>query len=364
MRTLERLTIKGFKSIQRQTLVLDSLNVFIGGNGVGKSNLIGVFRLLQAAINQGLVSYVSERGGADGLLHFGRKKTPMMDLRFDLGELSPGHHFNYSLLLKSTDDNLLFVQDESIETEFPDGDIGFTLNNAKIESRLKSEGDALSRDVFKKLNSFRVYHFHDTSEIAPMKAACSVDDNRFLRPHAENLAAFLYYLQERQPDHFRLIEDTIRQVAPFFGEFRLSPSRLNEEQIKLEWHEKGSDTYFNAGAFSDGTLRFICLVTLLLQPADSLPSVILLDEPELGLHPAAISLLADLLTSASQHCQLIVATQSVTLVNQFTPEQVWTVERDGKQSVFRKLSEKDSSDWLDDYSLGDLWEKNLIGARP
>ncbi len=344
--------------------MLEDLNVFIGGNGVGKSNLIGVFRLLQATINQGLANYVTERGGADNLLHFGRKKTPMMDLRFDLGELSPEHHFAYELLLKSTDDNLLFIQDESITSELPDGDIGFTLNIAKIESRLKNQSDALSRDVFERLSSWRVYHFHDASETAAVKTACDIEDNRFLRPHAENLAAYLYYLQERQADHFRLIEDTIRQVAPFFGGFHLAPSRLNPEKIRLEWQEKGNDGYFNASALSDGTLRFICLAALLLQPKENLPSLILLDEPELGLHPAAISLLADLLTSASENSQIVVATQSVTLVNQLTPEQVWTVNREGDQSVFKKLDQTDYSGWIDDYALGEMWEKNLIQARP
>ena len=158
------------------------------------------------------------------------------------------------------------------------------------------------------------------------------------------------------------IQDTIRQIAPFFEGFRLEPSRLNPDKIRLEWREKGSETYFNAHALSDGTLRFMCLATLLLQP--TMPNVILLDEPELGLHPAAISLLADLLLSAAQRTQILVATQSVTLVNQFTPESVWVVERGDRHSVFKRLETADMSTWLDEYSLGELWEKNIIGGRP
>jgi predicted ATPase len=195
-----------------------------------------------------------------------------------------------------------------------------------------------------------------------MRVAGDVEDNRFLRPQAENLAPFLYWLQQKKPDHFATIQDTIRQIAPFFDEFRLAPSRLNEAKIRLEWKEKGSDTYFNAFALSDGTLRFICLATLLLQP--ELPVVVLLDEPELGLHPAAITLLADLLSSAATRTQVIVATQSVTLVNQFEPEQVWTVDREDNQSVFRRLSTQTMDAWLNDYALGELWEKNVLGARP
>jgi predicted ATPase len=169
-------------------------------------------------------------------------------------------------------------------------------------------------------------------------------------------------MQEKQRDHFNNIRDTIRQVAPFFDEFRLQPSKLNESKIKLEWKEKGSDAYFNASSLSDGTLRFICLATLLLQP--ELPSMVLLDEPELGLHPAAVTLLADLLASASTRTQVIVATQSVTLVNQFTPNDVWTVDRSDNQSAFRHLNDTDMSNWLEDYGLGELWEKNVLGARP
>jgi predicted ATPase len=195
-----------------------------------------------------------------------------------------------------------------------------------------------------------------------VKQTGDVDDNLHLRIDASNLAAFLYRLQLHHPGHFQNIQETIQQIAPFFESFRLAPSRLNPDKIRLEWKEKGSETYFNAHALSDGTLRFICLATLLLQPM--MPAVILLDEPELGLHPAAISLLADLLSSAAQRTQVLVATQSVTLVNQFTPESVWVVERDARHSVFKHLESADMSAWLEDYSLGELWEKNIIGGRP
>jgi predicted ATPase len=214
----------------------------------------------------------------------------------------------------------------------------------------------------KDIDSYRVYHFHDTSDTAGVKGTADVEDHRVLSPQAENLAAFLYWMQQKKPDHFANIEDTVRQIAPFFDEFRLEPSRLNESKIRLAWKEKGSDAYFNASSLSDGTLRFICLSTLLLQP--DLPSMLLLDEPELGLHPAAVALLADLLTSAATRTQVIVATQSVTLVNHFSPDSVWTVNREDHQSVFKHLASADMTAWLDDYALGELWEKNVLGARP
>jgi predicted ATPase len=235
------------------------------------------------------------------------------------------------------------------------------------EAGVSATTDSYLPVVANRLRNCRVYHFHDTSDTAVIKGFCDKNDNRILRPDGANLAAFLYYLRLQYPTHFANIEATIRQIAPFFEGFNLEPSRLNEEKIRLEWKEIGSDDYFNASSLSDGTLRFICLSTLLLQP--HLPMTLVLDEPELGLHPAAITLLAGMLHSASRRpaalgSQIIVATQSVTLVNQFEPGEVWTAERNNRETVFKQLGKEDMSAWLDDYSLGEMWEKNLLGARP
>jgi predicted ATPase len=363
MRTLEKLTIKNFKSIQKQTLALGPLNIFIGGNGAGKSNLIEVFRFLREIANQNLGGYTALKGGADTLLYFGRKRSREMEmfLEFVDGDTSNA----YEVKIRGTDDDSLMIWQETAfyhERKKYKKPYDYPVSSVAKESKLKQVTHICARQVMRDLESYRVYHFHDTSETAAVKGTCDVDDNRFLRPQAENLAAFLYWLQEKSPDHLANILDTIRQVAPFFDSFTLAPSKHNESKIRLEWREKGSDAYFNASSLSDGTLRFICLATLLLQP--DLPAVVLLDEPELGLHPAAITLLADLLSSASTRTQVMVATQSVTLVNQFEPEQVWAVDRAESQSVFRHLGGSDMSAWLDDYALGELWEKNVLGARP
>jgi predicted ATPase len=363
MRTLEKLTIQGFKSIRDQSLELERLNVFIGGNGVGKSNLIGAFRFLHEVINQRLAKYVATRGGADSILHFGRKTTPKMAFYLEFGEGDTSNA--YRLRLEGTEESGLVIAKETAyyheRKAYPSPYIR-PISAYVPESKLREIQHICAREVVEDLDSYRVYHFHDTSETAAAKGICDLEDNSVLRPQAENLAAFLYFLQEKHADHFSLIEDTVSQIAPFFDSFVLKPSRLNESKIRLEWKEVGHDGYFNATSLSDGTLRFICLATLLLQP--ELPAVVLLDEPELGLHPAAVALLADLLSAASQRTQVIVGTQSVTLINHLTPDQVWTVNREGDQSVFLKLNQSDYSTWLEDYSLGELWEKNLIKARP
>jgi len=362
MRRLEQLTIKNFRSIRSQTLNLGMLNVFIGGNGAGKSNLVQVFRFLKE-ISQGHLQQYSLLKGADALLHFGRKRSPSME--FDLVFSDDSYENEYHLELTGTDKDTLIVLKETTGfrdcLKYPRPFID-TIALAAEESALELSKKSVAKHVRDDLRSYRVYHFHDTSDTAAVKAPCQVEDNHFLREDASNLAAFLHYLQVRKPRTLENIVATIQQIAPYFDGFQLSPSRLNPDKIRLEWREKGNDAYFSAASFSDGTLRFICLATLLMQP--ELPRLVLLDEPELGLHPAAIVLLTDLLRSASQRTQLIVATQSVGLVNQLSHEQVWTVDREDGQSVFHHLAKDDLGDWLEGYALGELWEMNRLGARP
>jgi predicted ATPase len=363
MANLYKLMIKGFKSIREQELQFAPLNVFIGANGSGKSNLVEVFNFLRRIVDQQLQTYTGEAGGANAILHFGRKRTKKLAIEIEFR--SDGSANIYQITLLPTDEDRFILENESThyrnikKYKIPysaDVWVGHT------EARITEAKSRVADYVRDHLESYRIYHFHDTSPSAPMKQTCDVADNRFLKPDASNLAAFLYRLQEKQRDHFENIEDTIRQVAPFFHRFKLETSLLNPEKIRLEWKEKGVDDYFGPAALSDGTVRFMCLSTLLLQP--DLPSLILIDEPELGLHPAAIQVLASLLQSAATRTQLIVATQSVTLINQLEPEHVWVVDREDSQSVFRNLKSADMSAWLEDYGLGELWEKNILGGRP
>jgi len=346
MAHLDRIRIAGFKSIRDQTVELRPLNVLIGANGSGKSNFIGVFRLLRELVGGGLQLY-GVRNGADRLLYFGRKVTEKIALEFLLDET------DYSCELVPTQDDSLVFSEERVRT-------GGT--ETLYRSGHRETGLGSGHVVVDTLRHSQVYHFHDTSEAAKVKQAGDLHDNVALRPEAGNLAAFLYRLRETRPDAFRNITDVVRMAAPFFGSFTLQPDRLNPDRIRFEWQEKGSDAYFDAHYLSDGTLRFICLATVLLQP--ELPSIILLDEPELGLHPYAITILADLLRSAATRTQAIVSTQSVTLVNQLSPEDVLVVDRVDGASVFRRFSEEEIAAWLDDYALGELWEKNVLGGRP
>ena len=197
-----------------------------------------------------------------------------------------------------------------------------------------------------------------------MKRTCSLNDNRYLREDASNMAAYLYRLARTHSASYRLIRRTVSLVAPFFEDFQIEPLALNTETVKLEWRHRGSDQYFGASALSDGTLRFIALATLLLQPVELRPKVILIDEPELGLHPFAIELLASMIRSASSDTQVILATQSPILLDYFEPEDVLVAERKGEETKLRRLKSEALGEWLKDYSLGQLWEKNELGGRP
>lgn len=363
MPSLDRLQIRGFKSIREADLEFSSLNVLIGPNGAGKSNLVGIFELLHAIVNERLQVHVAKSGGADSFLHFGRGTTTSIKLRFWFARNG------YECELAPTTDDKLIFEDETTYFRGKGYDAPFShgLGSGHVETELvkavkKSSRKRAPHYVLKAFESWRVYHFHDTSHAAEVKQTGDLHDNEYLRENASNLAAFLYRLKETDPAVYSNIVETVRMIVPFFGDFRLRPSPLNPDKIRLEWHERDSDTYFDGHALSDGTLRFICLSTLLLQPNP--PTTILLDEPELGLHPFAITVLVDLLRHAAQRTQVIASTQSVTLVDKLSPEDLIVVDREGAESTFKRLGEEEITSWLDDYALGELWEKNVLGGRP
>jgi predicted ATPase len=354
---LSKIVLEGFKSIAQCELELSALNVLIGCNGAGKSNFIDFFRMISQILDEKLQVYVGKQGGPDAILHFGRKKTEQLK-----AELYFGNN-GYKFTLEATRDNRLMFADENFWWNVK-GD--WDISSGHFESRVESQkGNTKIYDfTVPAMKSWRVYHFHDTGENSPIKQQHALNDNVYLRPNGQNLAAFLYLLKKKHPDNYMRIVKTIRLVAPFFGNFHLRPSPHNEEMIELEWIEKDQDVPFKAHHFSDGTLRFICLTTVLLQPTEKQPETILIDEPELGLHPYAIKVLASLMKTASKEKQIIVSTQSVELLDEFDVEDIIIVDRkDGKSSIHR-LNENDLTEWLQEYSLGELWKKNLLGGRP
>lgn len=354
---LSKLVLTGYKSIAQCNLELGSLNVLIGANGAGKSNFIGFFRLINRMLDQQLQVYVSEAGGPDAVLHFGRKKTE--ELEADLYFGNNGYKFR----LKPTQDNRMMFTHEALWWNMK-GDWHPVSGHFETGFKEKSGHGLIWNHTVPAMRSWRVYHFHDTSRSALVKQFHNIRDNEYLRDDARNLAAFLYRLKHHHEAQYKRIVKSIQMVAPFFGDFLLRPTLDNKEIIQLEWTEAGQDVPFSASALSDGTLRFICLATVLLQPEEFMPATILIDEPELGLHPFAIAVLGAMMKATSQQHQLIVSTQSVELVNEFDAEDLIVVDKKSGASTFARPDVLTLREWLGEYSLGELWKKNILGGRP
>lgn len=320
---IEHINIQNFKSIRQVDLDLKPINLLIGPNGAGKSNFVSFFGFVHAIYDGQMEVYTAERGGAGRILHLGLKVSELLK-----GEVLLSDGIKYQFDLGVTDSDGFYYRRKAVIHE-------------------------------KYFRPFLVFHLSDTSRTSLLKQTSRVNDTRFLRPDGSNLPAFLYALKQESRREYTIIEAIIRQIAPFFDRFDLQP---NGDFIRLNWRQKGTDMYLDASDLSDGTIRFIALATLLLQPNP--PETILIDEPELGLHPYAISTLAGLMRSISIKSQLIVSTQSVELVNQFEPEDIVVVEQRDNESTFKRLEANELTDWLEAYSIGDLWSKNVFGGNP
>ncbi len=360
MPAVRKLTVTGYKSIRTlPEFELGDLNVLIGANGAGKSNFISLFRLLNEMYEGRLQIHVQTQGGPDALLHFGRGETERIHAEFYFG--ANGYKFD---LIPTADNRLIFEDEISwFGGVYYRTSSQALLGKSHEESKLKSASDGYSPYVRTAVSQWRVYHFHDASEKAKVKQLQPSNDNLRLKVDAANLAPYLRMLRENHEAAYRRIVDAVRLVAPFFDDFVYRPG--NPDTVELEWIQAGHpDTPLRAHMLSDGTLRFICLATLLLQPISRLPETILIDEPELGLHPYAISILVDIFKQVSEQRQLIVSTQSVELVNELSPEDVIVVDQENGASTFHRLSQEDLSGWLEQYSLGELWKRNILGGRP
>jgi len=347
MPTLDNITIRGFKSIKAvEGLKLNPVNVLIGANGSGKSNFIELFTMVREVVRNRLRQFVVRSGGANRILHLGSRTTERIDIVIRLDD---GNWYELTMAPTAGDSLGLVHQDASVLQRQ-------LFSNPN--DQLPTVGQFIDADPW------MAYHFHDTSQDAPVKKLGNLRDDRRLRPNGSNLAAFLRRLKLSHPSSYDQIKKTIQLVAPFVHDFVLEPQALNQDMILLEWLHEGTDDYFDAGSLSDGTLRFVALATLLLQPVELRPSVILLDEPELGLHPHAITMLAALVKKASIHDQVILCTQSPTLLDHFGPDDVIVANRVNGESRFERLDSVRLDDWLREYSLGELWEKNEIGGTP
>jgi len=340
---LSRIVIKGFKSIKDCDLDLNNINVLIGSNGAGKSNFISVFELLQNIIGQSLQLY-GKKKGANTIFCNGTKTTDSIFLEFHFDGID-----SISFEIGISDNNSLFLYDRPSP-----------LNDLR---RVSEEYSGHNIPALRE-GQLRVYHFNDTGATSRIKVEHNLSNSNALLWDASNLAAFLFRLRKHYEVEYKKIIKAVQRIAPYFQDFILKPEEENNELVYLRWQEKGCEELFNPSQLSDGTLRFVCLATLLLQPTSLQPATIIIDEPELGLHPYAITIFAELVKKAAAKKQIILATQSLELLDHFEAEDVIVVDRGGNGSILKRLDTMQLAAWLeDDYTLGELWKKNVFGGR-
>ena len=364
---LDKITIRGFKTVVSCVdFSFGPLTALIGSNGAGKSNFISFFRMLSWALADydNLGKFVGKHGGANKLLYNGAASTEQIEAEITILTKAGTNSYAFGLSY-AAEDTFIFDYELYIFSR-PD------LTTEPYRNEMASGGrtpqllylakhDTTARVILDLLRRIVVYQFHNTSYTARVRGKWPLDDNRWLKEDAGNLAPVLLRLRESEGEYYQRIVDTIRLILPFFSDFELNP---DHGSLLLQWREQDNDQIFGVGQAADGMLRVMALVTLLLQPEQNLPDVLIIDEPELGLHPYAVNVVGGLIRSVATRIQVIIATQSAQLIDCFEPNDIVVVERDRSCSSFRRLNADQLSDWLVRYTLSELWEKNVIGGRP
>lgn len=365
---LKKVTISGFKSISSNcplSIELGNINVLLGANGSGKSNIISFFKMLNFMMSGSFQLFVEKAGTSQVFLNYGSKHTPVIK-----GEMcfeSKTHVDNYTFQLTHAAPDRLIINSEEIVWGAKDGRQPQTivLSSDFKESALTNNQNQTAKVIRRILTNCKVYQFHDSSVEGSLRQSSPAEISNYLQSEGNNLASFLYGLKKYYSDNYNKIVSYIRQIVPQFKDFYLEPN--TKGYVMLKWKDISPNDYIMLPEqFSDGTMRFIALATLLLQPKETMPNVIIIDEPELGLHPFAINQLAEMIKEAAIHTQIIIATQSPGLVDEFEANQITIIERDeeNESTVAHKLDEEELSEWLENYSLSELWNKNVLGGRP
>lgn len=362
---LKHVIIKGYKSIAYDfpvILELKDVSILLGANGAGKSNIVSFFEMLSYMMSRKFATYVEMAGTSNSILHYGSKRTPVLS-----GELEFSDSYStdtYSFNLANAAPDRLILTDERVCWQ-QDGkekpyEVQLELNYK--ESSLAESKDKVAHSIYNMLSFCKVYQFHDSSLQGPLRQACPIETADYLQSKGNNLPSFLFFLKNNYIDAYNRILGYVREVVPQFDDFYLQPYN---DCISLKWKDSTANDYvFNSCQLSDGSIRFIALATLLLQPEETMPNVIILDEPELGLHPFAVTQLAEMIKDASLHTQVIVATQSKDLVDHFDVDNISIVEMDNGHTMVKNLRRKDYEEWLKQYTISELWDKNVIGGRP
>ncbi|MCX6361662.1 MAG: AAA family ATPase [Armatimonadetes bacterium] len=376
---VRHIQIAGFRSIRHVDLDLHRFTILIGANGSGKSSFIDFFRMLNVAFSTtqgGLQLYLARKGGASSVLHYGSSITKDLSAGVLIDGDERWSRYSFDTTWAAPDDLIYTSETLEFQRQSDSQAKQVVLRGGGRESAILSVRtdnqnpwiQTVATTFCSRLRQVRAFHFHDTSDGAHIRVKQDVTREAYLLSDAGNIAAFLLHMKENAPECYRRILGTVQMVAPFIADFELEPEAANDRFVMLRWRDRSGEV-FGPHQLSDGTLRAIALITALLQPDELLPSVMLFDEPELGLHPAAISLIAELMEAASQKRQVIVATQSPLFIRNYEPSNVVVAEREESSerrgsTTLRRLDPDALAGWLEDFDLGELYEKNVTGGYP
>ncbi len=362
---IQTLEITGFRGIKHAQIELGDVNVLIGANGAGKSNILSALGFLERVADSSFQQAIGEIGGSNFVLYGGRKVTTHARIAVDFQDSIPSNTTVFELTIRFGEDDLPVLKEKLNSQKI--GRSNFFVKESEFFrtplDHIEFQNFTFASAIKNNLSQTRVYHFSDSSSQARSRQGCLINDNHYLKSDAGNLAAFLYRFAKVKPERFGSFENLIKRIVPGFGRFMLSPDRLNETLIRLEYRDTRHDLLLTASYLSDGSLRFIALAALLyFEP----PPLVIIDEPELGLHPTALIFLAELIQQASFESQILVATQNPEFLNQFQPHQILVVEQDEltEETIVKRLDTTELEGWLEDYKIGDLWLQNVLGGKP
>ena len=393
MRTIGKLRLRGLLSFAPDSprFELKGLNVLIGPNGSGKSNLIEALELLSTT-RYDLAATVRVGGAPVDWLWKGDTIPKPAEIEVELDEGTPtGRPLRYRLSFAAVQSRLEIVDEaiEELEPEcgesdvyfyyrFQDGrpalnvkdDFGHSVERRLLREDLRPDQSVLSQrrdpeqypevtwtgNRFGAMRTFREWTFGRYVPLRQPQPADLPEDH--LLPDSRNLALVLNQIEHAGDDRFKNL------LKQFFPRFERMSTRVSGGTVQFYLHETGFNAPIPATRLSDGTIRFITLLATLLSPSP--PPLVCIEEPELGLHPDAVALLADLLAEASERMQLVVTTHSDALVSALTnhPDAIVACERPGAGTVLRRLDPKKLAGWLNKYRLGDLWRMGELGANP
>jgi predicted ATPase len=328
---------------------LKNLNILIGPNGAGKSMFIELLNMINCLFDGRLQEYVSTHGGPDELLRFGRSVTS----RIEIGLFFDKRH--YLAVLEPSDDGRLFFAEERVGIE---GHEDLNIGCGHFETRIREHENEIA-DV-----NCQAFNLTNVGRNASIRLPQPFGPCKKLSFDGSNLAPYLYELKENHyGDYVRIIK-RLRIIAPFFNDFYLVPNEDTPGTISLKWLESGQDIPLSPNSLSDGMLRFACVLAIFRYPKERRPDIILIDEPDLSLHPKALELLYHIINVVSEYRQIVISTQSEGMINKFKADDIIIADRTGGKTAFHRIDADELEEWLENKTITELWANSIIGGQP